>query len=354
MRISRPATLVLSILTIVLYLSSLASGLCADDSARSKRCYSRYLKYSEIAMQYQDALAAKLAERAFRCVTSGRLGGPNALAASRDIRDQIKALSRKIKALKRKAEKLMTTNVVQALRILDQVADLQLKLNRLKQKLEQGNCPANKTTVRLVFENNSDYQVGIYILDTTNLAHLLGSIPPVKIGTIPMSLAKVQQYSGSATSAKFVFYTRVNQKDIFVNASYSLKRLPKEKPCLAIVRWEMFNKTFPVPPSQYYVFGVNAGPNLYVGTEEALRVRTPYSFLNGGMDNVSKVTYNKLGGPYSTYEAAQQALCAGISQHVHWNLYAPCQERFMFRGSWYWGCEGSVRSAINSYCPQFK
>ena len=115
------------------------------------------------------------------------------------------------------------------------------------------------------------------------------------------------------------------------------------------------NTATPVPSKQYYVFGVNAGPNLYIGTKEAISQRSKCSFLNGGLDCDTKVTATQLSGSYDNLSSAQAALCSLVKKKIWWNMYAPCQKRYeMNSGDYYWGCESSVQDAFAAHCPEFK
>lgn len=108
-------------------------------------------------------------------------------------------------------------------------------------------------------------------------------------------------------------------------------------------------------PLAYSVYNINAGPNLFVGAHQSLEGRTPYSFKNGGLDNSSQVTYSILSGPYSSLSSAQKALCANIKK-AYWSFSANCTSRYYWKNNttWHAGCEPSVQTAINQYCPEHR
>ncbi len=107
------------------------------------------------------------------------------------------------------------------------------------------------------------------------------------------------------------------------------------------------------PAGRYVVFGVNAGPNLFIGTEDSLKGRSMSSFANGGLSS-NKVTYKALSPVYSNLAAAQQDFCKGVAVKTTWGMAAPCRELITFRdGVRYASCESSVRAAISKYCPKF-
>ncbi|MDC0359069.1 hypothetical protein OAO01_09655, partial [Oligoflexia bacterium] len=242
---------------------------------------------------------------------------------------------------------------IKALAIGNKIATLQLKISRLKDKLKQGACTPAKTTIKLVFENNSKYNVTIYIDDSDGVSSKIGTVPAVKIGTIQMSISQIQNYVGTnAQTVNLQFFTIINNKEVIVSAFFSMAKLPTKKPCTGTAKWEMFDSTFPVPASNVYVFGVDAGPNIYIGEEDKLKNRSKGSFANGGLSS-DKVTYGKLSSSFSTLPSAQKAFCGMVQEKIYYNS-PNCSKRFKINGKWYFGCESSVQSAVSNYCPQYK
>lgn len=340
-------------ITSVSPVSADKDGSAAHYLRASERLFNRYIECFENQSSCPDILL-RASSRAVR--RNQNLARYAALSSPREraLRERINQLKKNIRNKKRRAQEMMAINIVRGLELLNEVAEMELRLQHLREQLEYGECGGNKGKVRMVFENNSSYAIGVYLRDTANMGHLVGSLPAEKITALVVPVSTIRSLIGEEKTVGIVLYTRINLKDIFVDRRFSLKNMPKDKPCVLNVKWELFDKTFPVPPSKYLVYGVDAGPNLFVGTIEAISKRTRCSFLNGGRDCETYVVYQPLSGEFATYEAAQQALCGMIQQHVHWNLYAPCQERFMVGGNWYWGCESSVQGAISAYCPQFK
>ena len=122
------------------------------------------------------------------------------------------------------------------------------------------------------------------------------------------------------------------------------------------------NKTTPDKHSReqklsggYYVFSVDAGPNLVVGTRDQVEKRSKCSFLNGGMDCVTKVKAEVLAGPYkSLAEAQENGLCPLIAEKSWWKMTANCQKRYkLSNGKYYWGCEESVQDGFSNFCGDF-
>lgn len=111
----------------------------------------------------------------------------------------------------------------------------------------------------------------------------------------------------------------------------------------------------PTPSVKYYVFGIDAGPNLFVGSDEEVAKRVRCSFDNGGLDCDTKVVGTHLAGPFNSYEEAKAGLCPLVAKKIWWKLAAWCQKRYeMKSGKYFWGCESSVQDAFRDYCPEFK
>lgn len=334
-----------------------ARAVSADSTARleqgAQRCYQDYKNHAE-----QDLLSGlevgESALQSYRCLKRYEAKVALRSVASQRLKQQISELKKKIQRLQKKARELAWKNPAAAAKLTLRVMELKAKLTALQTKLQQGECPAQKTNVKIIFENNSVYDVRIFIMFHNMTPLETGTLPSTKIGTITMTAAELRYYSGNAQSVKFLLVAKVSGSDVLVYRTVGLSRLPKEKPCKATARFELFDRTFPEPPTKYGVYGVtNAGPNLFIGSAAYLSTRTPCSFLNGGNDCTSKVTFVSLDNLYSSLDDAGRAFCNGIQGHVFWGMYAPCRERYLFNGGWYWGCESTVRTAISKFCPKW-
>jgi hypothetical protein len=353
MKLSNSFLLAVSLFTISLVIAISASA----ETDRYENCYQQYELYSQIAIETGDSEASRLAAKYYRCVKRFDRKGLTVLAAKKSIQARIRALKKKIRRLEKNISKVWASGSTQkALKMGLRLASLQQKLVKLESKLSQGQCSSRKTKLTFSFENNSDFRVTYYIIDNKGMGHRIGDVAPVTIGKKRMTLKKLQSYVGTgATRAELYFLAIVNNQEVWRKAWVSLEKLPTKKPCTATAKWEWFNSTFPPTVTEgYYFFWVDAGPNLYVGKESDLKSRTPYSFRNGGMDNVNKVTYNKLSGKKDTIAAAGQALCSMIADTIWWKLMAPCQKRVkLSNGKYAWACESSVQTAIKNHCPQW-
>ena len=352
----------LSIIPLALLcLTANSTSVVADTSERSangaQRCYENYLQLAEKEL-LADSIASndlgKRAEMNFRCMRRYESRLPYTMKAKKSLETIIAELKKKIKSLQKKADKLMTRDVIKAGKIWSQIADLELRLARLKKKQQQGECPPAKTNIRMVFENNTDYEVGVFLHSAYRTVALLGKVASGKILTFTIDLEELRSIVGeSAKVVNFSLITTINGGLSKAQATMRLQKLPTRKPCSATARFELFNKNFPVPQTQYYVYGVEAGSGFHflIGVETSLITRAPCSFAGGGLDCKSHVDYHELAGPYTKYEDAQRAFCSSISNHEYWQ-FSSCPDRFKWKGgTFYWACEGSVTSAINKYCP---
>lgn len=107
----------------------------------------------------------------------------------------------------------------------------------------------------------------------------------------------------------------------------------------------------PTPSEEFGIYEVRAANTkfLIIDTEEDVAARKPCTFDGGGWDCTSDIEYSLLSGPYSSPAEAEQALCEGISDSQFWVL-TKCKPRYLYSGDWYWGCESSISSAVNTFC----
>ncbi len=109
----------------------------------------------------------------------------------------------------------------------------------------------------------------------------------------------------------------------------------------------------PTPESDFGIYGVIAADTdfLFIGTEDAVKVRKPCSFAGGGLDCTNNVQYSLLAGPFPTRTEAEQAMCDKITDKQYYVL-TTCHRRYLYSGKWYWGCEASAHTALFNYCPE--
>jgi hypothetical protein len=115
--------------------------------------------------------------------------------------------------------------------------------------------------------------------------------------------------------------------------------------------WRVVEADFPVR-FVYKLWIVNSCQALFIGREEELANRTMISFTGCGLSG-AKVTYTPFSGttPTNTLEEAQQAFC-GLVTSKGWWAYGACQRRYFVSSTeWYWGCEPSLQTAAQAFCP---
>jgi hypothetical protein len=241
-----------------------------------------------------------------------------------------------------------------AVRILYKIRQLRARKAILLQKLHCKNTDEIRALV--TFENNSSYEVEVYLVDKNNQVQRFNVfVAPHSKETVSISLPWLYEYSGYE-SFGVAAVTYINENPAVGGTTFKYKDLPTIMPCTNRYRWEISNDSF-TTLLQYYIFGVDAGPNLIITTESAIKTKKYNDFLNGGTSE-ELVKYWKLSESFSSREAAQTAFCQRVEQYVYWGLNAPCRKRYKYPDStgntdgWYWGCEGEIQNAItrNTAC----
>lgn len=343
------------ILIVLLLVSALKA--VADPNVRflrgADRCQKQYLKLVE--QEQVSTSDLKLAKRYLRCLERYSLKR-EALAAKKinkkKIRKKIRAIKKRIRKLKRRASKVSITNFIKAGKLLDKALGLEMRVNRLKDRLARDKCTEFNSYYEFIFENRSIYEAKLSHKTSFGTIVTFANLAPGKTSTVSIPYSEI--YPDSSGVIKLRLSATINGSQVTAYPQFNEKSFPKSSPCKRTIKWEVENNTFPAPAAEFFVFGVSAGPNLYIGVSANVEKRTPCSFANGGTDCSSLVSVTKLSSAYSSLEAAEKAFCSMVSQKRRWSLAANCQEQFMINGKWYWGCESSVYGAVRDYCPEYK
>ena len=245
-------------------------------------------------------------------------------------------------------------------RLGKEILALEKKRQRLQKKLNPCSDPG-KVTVKLIFENNTQHNVEVYLVDSRGRIERFNLIvPPVSTKSIKRRLGLIHTLSG--TESFVVAGVAYINKNWYVGGHrFTYKKTPKKKPCLTKYRWEILDRSLTAVPLEYRLWGVDAGPNLIIATQAEVANRTYKSFLNGGNDDVTKVRYWDLGGrAFSSIQEAQSFFCQMVQQYTHWNLYAPLPETLQIPRLYrrnrrlVLGLRGHNSGSCNSKCSLFR
>ena len=176
---------------------------------------------------------------------------------------------------------------------------------------------------RFNFRPAEDYAIEAGELELQNIVNMIGEVPKndsIQINNLHGAISDLDgRLTGAARCSDAV---KEFQKK--VRAAYKL--LPKLKTDASLgisdaiddsVPDDIIRNTGSVKVTQYFVFLLtNASNGLYVGSEDSLKGSTRCGWTGGGVGckPTDVVTYRSLAGPFATQEAAQMALCKGISE----------------------------------------
>lgn len=226
----------------------LSGGALADTGSRFERgaqsCAADFINF-------RDAGETELAAKARRCFE--RFNARVVLAASKStrraiLRRRIRGVNRSIRRLKKKIGR--STNLLSIAKMQSTLLDKELRVARLKEKLTKltKGCSDRKAVLKMIWENNSDYNIDVFIYDYfTEQWDSLGVIGPVQEKTIKISLKKVKNYRFDQPDAYLALRTRINNQDSVKYYVLNESHFNTTKPCVRSNRTVLYDSSFEVP-----------------------------------------------------------------------------------------------------------
>lgn len=280
------------------------------------------------------------------------------------LKKEIKATRRKIKKYKKRIRRAATYNLSIAAELTLKMQKKQNLLNYLLYLLEEAKkfakCPVKRTRLLVTIENDSSHTLKLTSLANSKFTDFDPLNPGAKVRL--KNKMKEIEYFDDMFGISFYLNATINGQRVSweKRLSWTDGWPKKKKPCVFKYRYRVTDSDFPAPKLYYGVYGVDLGSytsdTLWIGSPDHLKNKPRCDFIGGGNDcSVYPKTWMLSERLYSSIEEARQDLCRGIMKKNPWNM-GSCNRRFIFRGDsskYYWGCEPSVKTAVNDYCSKF-
>ncbi|MDC0358754.1 hypothetical protein OAO01_08060, partial [Oligoflexia bacterium] len=207
----------------------------------------------------------------------------------RAIRNKIRMLQRSIRYLKgRMREASNKLNWFVVAKYQEKILGKEQKVKELKAKLQGGACTDAQNVFNVKFENNSRFPVEVNIIGqgSSGGAHWepLKTIPAATIGTVKVSLEKLNSYGAVAGNGEALLglRVRINNQDSLLGVSLMIHELPSKKPCVKKLGVTLYDDSFDVPkPKLNYGIYVQEDEHTCcnIGTDE--NPKYPYEYFAG-------------------------------------------------------------------------
>lgn len=170
------------------------------------------------------------------------------------LASQIRALKRRIKRSKNRIKAIRkhmkeSDNLLAIASYQLKLLDYKERLQSLKDKLNKlkNSCPANKSHLKLTFENNSSYTIRVFAYDQFENYYHERTLEPLSIKTFKLKKSTVENYTGSNSFMWLALETTINNQQSLLWIQLFKSEFPSEKPCTKHYTYELYDSSFEVP-----------------------------------------------------------------------------------------------------------